>query len=184
MSQSQDNLRNWEKKVSPGRNVKNKCDSDGERSKWLDDYFAASHSDKDVKQNGKLSQKKKPANNSSDGDGYNDIMILIGLLSPKKTYEDHLQNHEQSCSSSNWLAESAADSNSASQKPSSIASSTPFNGSQVCSQKMFPKNPKPSIKVDPEVIYISSDDELSPILLLIGPFQGHPKNLYPTTQYL
>ena len=134
MSQSQEKLRNWEKKVSPGRNVQNKSDSDEECTKWLDEYFAASHSDDDFKRK-------------------------FGLLSPKKTNEDNKKNHEQSCSPTNRLAGSAADSNSSSQKPTPNASSTQIYASQVCSQKKSPKNPKPSIRVDPEVIHISSDDE-------------------------
>ena len=146
MSQSQEKSKTGEKKVSPGRDAQNEIDSDEERrlTKWLNDYFAASNSDEDVIWNEQLSQKKEPANNSSDSE---------------KTHEDNRKNHEQPCSSINRLAESAADSNSASQKTISIASSTPIYASQVCSQKKSPKNPKSSIGLDPEVIYISSDDE-------------------------
>ena len=152
MSQSQEKSRNGEKNISPGKNVQKEIDSDEERTKWLNDYFAASNSDEERQ----LLQKMYPADNSSDSD---DDIIWIGLLSPKKTHEDDRQDHEESCSSTNRLVESATDSNSASQKPSSIASSTQIYVNQVCSQKTSPKNPKPSIRVDPEVIYISSDDE-------------------------
>ena len=146
MSQSQEKSRTGEKKVSPGRNAENEIDSDEERrlTKWLDDYFAASNSDEDVIWNEQLSQEKEPANNSSDSE---------------KTYEDNRKKHEQSCSSTNRLAESAADSNSVSQKPISIAPSTSIYPSQVCSQKTSPKNPKPLIGLDPEEIKITSGDE-------------------------
>ena len=146
MSQSQEKSRTGEKQVSPGRNAQNEIDSDEERrlTKWLDDYFAASNSDENIIWNEQSSREKEPANNSSDRE---------------KTNEDNRKNNQQSCSSTNRLAESAADSNSASQKPISIASSTSIYPSQVCSQKKSPKNPKPSIRLDPEVIYISSDDE-------------------------